>query len=177
MSDNSLLVAGLTGVTAIVACCLASWLTSRGNAHAARIQVDTVTSAQRREAVRDTRRAAYLSFIEQAQAVSDELSAVEIHLNPSGIPSEELALVLNAHLDRHRQLHQAAFVIDLEGPSKVAVAATELRVMAGRLSTALTALTETASKENGDEFGEILHAYVRLFGRFAGAAAAALERE
>ncbi|MFF4509138.1 hypothetical protein ACFY10_53340, partial [Streptomyces sp. NPDC001401] len=55
MPDNSLFIAGLTGVTAISASSLASWLTSRGNAHAARIQVDATTEAQRREGIRQTR--------------------------------------------------------------------------------------------------------------------------
>lgn len=64
MPDNSLFVADLTGLTAIAASSLASWLTSRGNARAARLQVDATSEAQRREGTRQTRRAAYLDPIE-----------------------------------------------------------------------------------------------------------------
>lgn len=77
MPDNSPFVAGLTGVTAIAASSLASWLTSKVNARAARVQVDATTEAQRRESTRQTRRAAYLDLIEQAQVVADGLRGVD----------------------------------------------------------------------------------------------------
>ncbi|MER8161338.1 hypothetical protein [Streptomyces sp. NPDC094472] len=110
LPDNSLSVAGLTGVTAIVASSLASWLTSRGNAHAARIQVEASTVAQRREAARQTRRAAYLALIEQAQTVAEGLTVVAGGLamadgplrHQLGVDSEECGPVLEAHRDRHQ---------------------------------------------------------------------------
>lgn len=147
---------------------LASWLTSRGNAHAARVQVDATTAAQRREGIRQTRRAAYLDLIERAQAVADGLAGVD------GL-STELEAALAAHRDRHQQLRRAVTLIDLEGPSAVSVAASNLLIMSGRLVTALAATAQNGSRENRIEFQEILRAYLRLIRPFIEAAAAALK--
>ncbi|MFJ9584614.1 hypothetical protein [Streptomyces acidicola] len=51
MSDNALWIASLTAGTAV----LASWVTSWGTTRAARIQADTVTTAQREERRREAR--------------------------------------------------------------------------------------------------------------------------
>ncbi|MFI1533314.1 hypothetical protein [Streptomyces anandii] len=165
----ALLVAGLTGVTAIAASSLASWLTSRGNAHAARIQVHATTDAQRREGIRQTRRAAYLDLIERAEAVADGLRGVD------GLLPTECEAALAAHRDRHQQLRRAATLIGLEGPSAVEVAASNLLIMSGSLSTALAATAENASRENRREFQETLRAYIRLIRPFVDEAAAALD--
>ncbi|MEU9118269.1 hypothetical protein AB0C96_00105 [Streptomyces sp. NPDC048506] len=169
MSDNSLLVAGLTGLTAIAASSLASWLTSRGNAHAARIQVDATTAAQRREGIRQTRRAAYLDLIERAQAVADGLRGVD------GLSTAECQGALAAHRDRHQQLRHAVTLIGLEGPSSVEVAASNLLIMSGTLSTALAATAENVSRENRREFQETLRAYIRLIRPVVEEASAALD--
>ncbi|MFE0450394.1 hypothetical protein ACFW2D_03745 [Streptomyces sp. NPDC058914] len=169
MPDNSLLVAALTGVTAITASSLASWLTSRGNAHAARIQVSDASAAQRREGTRQTRRAAYLDLIEHAQAVADGLRGV------SGLSTTEYEGALASHRDRHQRLRRAVTLIDLEGPATVQVAASNLLIMSGTLSTALAAMTENASRENRREFQETLRSYIRLIRPFVDSAAAALD--
>ncbi|MEV8451556.1 hypothetical protein AB0467_06620 [Streptomyces sp. NPDC052095] len=169
MSDNSLFVAGLTGVTAIAASSLASWLTSRGNARAARVQVDAATEAQRRESTRQTRRAAYLELIEQAQVVADGLREVD------GLSTTGVEAALAAHRDRHQRLRRAVTLIDLEGPSAVQVAASNLLIMSGTLTTALAAVVEHADRENRFEFQESLRAYIRLITPFVGASAAALD--
>lgn len=155
-------------MTAIVASSLASWLTSRGSAQAARIQVDATTVAQRREGIRQTRRAAYLVLIERAQAVADGLEGVD------GL-SAELDAALTAHRDRHQQLRRAVTLIDLEGPSTVSVAASNLLIMSGTLVTALAAAAENSSRENRAEFQKTLRAYLRLISPFVDAAAAALK--
>jgi hypothetical protein len=62
MTDEALWAAVLTGGTAV----LASWVTSRGNARAARIQAETSAQTQQQSRSRETRRTAYLEFIEQA---------------------------------------------------------------------------------------------------------------
>ncbi|MCZ4125555.1 hypothetical protein [Streptomyces sp. H39-S7] len=169
MSDNSLFIAGLTGVTAIAASSLASWLTSRGNADAARIQVSATTQAQRRDGVRQTRRAAYLNLIEQAQVVADELRGVD------GLSTTGCTAALAAHRDRHKQLRRTVTLIDLEGPSSAQVAAANLLIMSGTLATALAATAENSCRENRREFQRTLRAYIRLIGPFVAAAAAALE--
>lgn len=167
--DNSLIVAGLTGVTAIAASSLASWLTSRGNAHAARIQVHANRDAQRCEGTRQTRRAAYLDLIERAEAVADGLRGVD------SLRSTECEAALAGHRDRHQQLRRAATLIGLEGPSTVEVAASNLLIMSGTLSTALAATAENVSRDNRREFQETLRAYIRLIRPFVDAAALALE--
>ncbi|UYQ65025.1 hypothetical protein [Streptomyces peucetius] len=169
MPDTSLLVAGLTSVTAITASSLASWLTSRGNARAARLQVDATSAAQRREGVRQTRRAAYLELIEQAQAVADGLRGVD------GLSTAECEAELAAHRDRHQRLRRAATLFDLEGPSSVGGAASNLLIMSGTLGTALAAMAENADRENRREFQQTLRAYIRLIRPFVDAAAAALD--
>ncbi|MFD3579576.1 hypothetical protein [Streptomyces sp. NPDC058644] len=169
MGDSSLVIAGLTGATAIAASSLASWLTSRGNAQAARIQVEATTRAQRQEGVRQTRRAAYLALIEQAQVVADGLRGVE------GLAAAESQADLAAHRERHQQLRRAVTLVDLEGPSAVQVAASNLLIMSGTLSTALAATAENATQDNRREFQQTLRAYIRLIGPFVDAAAAALD--
>jgi hypothetical protein len=62
MTDDALWVAVLTGGTAV----LASWVTSRGNARAARVQAEASAQNQQRSRSRETRRTAYLEFIEVA---------------------------------------------------------------------------------------------------------------
>ena len=59
MADSALWVAVLTGGTAVVA----SWVTSRGNARAARVQADAAAQAQQHSQVRAARRTAYLEFV------------------------------------------------------------------------------------------------------------------
>lgn len=67
MADNALRVAVLTGGTAVAA----SWVTSRGNARAARIQAEASAQAQQLSRAREVRRTAYLEFIEQAHITGE----------------------------------------------------------------------------------------------------------
>ncbi|MFD4948575.1 hypothetical protein ACFVYE_38730 [Streptomyces sp. NPDC058239] len=136
-------------MTAIAASSLASRLTSRGNARAARVQVDATTEAQRREGTRQTRRAAYLDLIEQAQVVADGLRGVD------GLSITGCEAALAAHRDRHQQLRRAVTLVELEGPSAVQVAASNLLIMPGTLATALAATAENACRENRREFRDV----------------------
>lgn len=67
MADNTLWVAALTAGTAV----LASWVTSRGTARAARIQADAAAATMQADRLRAARRAAYVDVIEQAQRMGD----------------------------------------------------------------------------------------------------------
>ncbi|MDI9889399.1 hypothetical protein QMZ92_35095 [Streptomyces sp. HNM0645] len=62
MDNSALWVALLTAATAVVA----SWVTSRGNAQAARVQAQAAAEAAHTARERETRRATQLDFIEQA---------------------------------------------------------------------------------------------------------------
>jgi hypothetical protein len=67
MGDGALWIAALTGGTAV----LASWVTSRGNTRAARVQAEASAHAQHRIKARELRRTAYLELIEQAHLVGE----------------------------------------------------------------------------------------------------------
>ncbi|MFE1315764.1 hypothetical protein [Streptomyces sp. NPDC058755] len=67
MADNTFWIAALTGGTAV----LASWVTSRGNTRAARIQADATTASQRLQRLYEARRAAYLDLIQQGQRMAE----------------------------------------------------------------------------------------------------------
>src|SRR3954462_11824451 len=67
MTDAALWISSLTAGTAV----LASWVTSRGTAHAAQIQADAAARTQRTVRVSEARRAAYVSLIEQAHRMAE----------------------------------------------------------------------------------------------------------
>ncbi|OMI88202.1 hypothetical protein BSZ07_19505 [Streptomyces sp. M1013] len=122
--DSSLWVAALTGGTAV----LAGWVTSRGTARAARIQVEASSRAQQATHLRESRRAAYAEVIERAHETA------ELHFQVKGIlkGSDEHLL---QHVERLRGELRTAFdplmrcirLVVLEGPTPVAEAADELR--------------------------------------------------
>jgi hypothetical protein len=125
MSDNALWIASLTAGTAV----LASWVTSWGTTRAARIQADTVTTAQREERRREARRTAYADLIEQAQRLGD------LYRKVSDLPAGGDTEALRARLvelrerqrDEYARLRHCVWIVSLEGPAKVADAADTLR--------------------------------------------------
>ncbi|MEU3464315.1 hypothetical protein ABZ721_30710 [Streptomyces sp. NPDC006733] len=104
----------------------------------------------------------------EAQVVADGLRVVD------GLATTESEAVLTAHRDRHQRLRRAVTLVELEGPSTVQVAASNLLIMSGTLTTALAAMAANASSENRRKFQESLRAYIRLITPFVDAAAAAL---
>ncbi|MFC3576556.1 hypothetical protein ACFOZ0_25380 [Streptomyces yaanensis] len=124
MPDNAFWIASLTAGTAV----LASWVTSRGTARAARIQADTTTRAQRVERLRETRRTAYANLIEQAQRMGDlywkvsDLCADDITQAPG-----ELRQLRDRLRDEYSGLRHCTWIVSLEGPPEVAEAADALR--------------------------------------------------
>ncbi|TPQ23644.1 hypothetical protein [Streptomyces sporangiiformans] len=125
MGDSTLWVAALTAATAV----LASWVTSRGTARAARIQADAAAATVRTDRLRAARRAAYVDVIEQAQRMGDlywkvtdthEISDADDRL----LTLKDLRLRLRGE---YAVLRQRVWVADLEGPPEVASAADQLR--------------------------------------------------
>ncbi|MGW0707967.1 hypothetical protein ACWD4G_18775 [Streptomyces sp. NPDC002643] len=122
MADNAFWIASLTAGTAV----LASWVTSRGTARAARIQSGTTVDAQRVERLREARRRAYADFIEQAQRlsdvhwkVSDVIRAAEGGtLGPEQIA--ELRELRDRQRDEYATLRHRTWIVSLEGPDEVA---------------------------------------------------------
>ncbi|PJJ01864.1 hypothetical protein BX264_2181 [Streptomyces sp. 2333.5] len=125
MADNAFWISSLTAGTAV----LASWVTSRGTARAARIQADASANTQRTERQRETRRAAYANFIEQAQHMGELYWKVSDVLR-AGDQEEQLPALRDLRFclrDEYSRLRHFAWIVALEGPSEVAAAGETLR--------------------------------------------------
>ncbi|WP_141747190.1 hypothetical protein [Streptomyces agglomeratus] len=115
MGDAGLWVAVLTGGTAVIA----SWVTSRGHTQAARLQAEVAAATQEEARRRETRRASYLAFIEQAH-----LMGVEYRKTPPLLEIEDpehRRLRLEEHRERLREVfgpfRHRCQVVALDGPS------------------------------------------------------------
>ena len=140
MADSALWVAVLTGGTAV----LASWVTSRGNARAARVQAQAAAQAQQHSQERVARRTAYLEFIEQAHITGElhwRLGDIYAQLTD---PDDQLAR-LSQLRERLRNafdpLMRCARTIVLEGPAPVAEAAQAVKDAAAEANGALWMLS------------------------------------
>jgi hypothetical protein len=164
MTDDALWVAVLTGATAV----LASWVTSRGNARAARIQAEASAQTQQQSRSRETRRTAYLEFIEQAHIMGElyfRLGDVYAQLTD---PGEQLARIqkLRADLrDAFDPLSRCARVIILEGPMPVVEAAEAVKQAASDANHTLWKISqdETGARERFDEAYRIFRARLSKF--------------
>jgi hypothetical protein len=143
VADSAFWIAALTAGTAV----LASWVTSRGTARAARIQADTTASAQRVERLRETRRTAYAAFIEQAQRVndvhwkvSDVVRGAEGGLGPEQV--EELRRLRERQRDEYAALRNLTWVVSLEGPDEVADLANTVRRSTSPFHKAIEAMID-----------------------------------
>ncbi len=172
MTDDALWVAVLTGGTAV----LASWVTSRGNARAARIQAEASAQTQQQSRSRETRRSAYLEFIEQAHITGEfywRLGDVYAQLTD---PGEQLARIqqLRADLrDAFDPLSRCTRVITLEGSAPVVEAAEAVRQAA---SDANHVLWEISQAERGarERFDEACRIFRVQLSNFIEAAQAAM---
>lgn len=136
MTDSALWIAALTGATAV----FASWVTSRGNARAAKIQAESSAAADHQNRVRDSRRTAYLEFIEQAHITGElyfRLGDVYAQVTD---PDEQLARIQQLRIDLRNAfdpLMRAARVVLLEGPPPAAATAEAVRKAASDVNTVL----------------------------------------
>jgi hypothetical protein len=134
--DGALLVAALTGGTAV----LASWVTSRGKARAARVQAEASALAGHRGQVRQIRRAAYLDFLEQAHIAGElhyRLGDIYAQLTDRAEQLARIRELRSALRDAFDPLMRAARVVVLEGPAPVAQAAAAVRQTASDANSAL----------------------------------------
>ncbi|MDT0305403.1 hypothetical protein RM780_00280 [Streptomyces sp. DSM 44917] len=167
--DTAVWVAALTGATAI----LASWVTNRGNARAARIQANAAADTQRRSEQRDSRRTAYLDLIERVHEMAEFYWVVSDTLKLQD-PGERRAArkeLLIRERQEYARFRRCVRLIDLEGPPQAAEAARELREHARSFWVALRALAddavtgeELAAAER--EFQECYGPYWEAFERF-----------
>ena len=174
MTDEALWVAVLTGGTAV----LASWVTSRGNARAARVQAEASAQTQQQSRSRETRRTAYLEFIEQAHITGElywRLGDVYAQLTD---PDEQLVRIQQLRADLRvafDPLSRCARVIILEGPASVVEAAETVKQAVSDANHVLWELSraESGAREGFDEAYRIFR--VRL-NEFIEAAQAAMAR-
>ncbi|UUU21562.1 hypothetical protein [Streptomyces sp. DSM 40750] len=143
MADSAFWIASLTAGTAV----LASWVTSRGTARAARIQADTTAGAQRVERLREARRTAYADFMEQAQRLndvhwkaSDVVRGAEGGLGPEQV--EELRRLRDLQRDEYATLRHRTWIVSLEGPDGVAELANTVRRSTNPFHKAIEAMIE-----------------------------------
>ncbi|MER6914624.1 hypothetical protein ABT354_23370 [Streptomyces sp. NPDC000594] len=121
--DSTLWVAVITGGTAV----LASWVTGRGTARAAHIQVEASSRTQQRDRVRESRRAVYVDVIQRAHETA------ELYFQVKGVLAAtddqmtqrigQLRGELRVAFDPLRRCIRLAV---LEGPTSVAEAAEAL---------------------------------------------------
>lgn len=124
VADNTLWVAALTAGTAV----LASWVTSRGNANAARFQAEAASASQRTARQREARREAYAAVIDKAVAIGElywKIPEATRISEPESRRAEILRLREQIR-DVYAALLRCVQVVTLEGPDDVAEAAAAL---------------------------------------------------
>ncbi|WRZ87745.1 hypothetical protein OHB54_00735 [Streptomyces sp. NBC_01007] len=151
MADNTLWVGVLTAGTAVVA----SWVTGRGTARAARIQAELAARSQQTDRTRAARRAAYVDVIEQAQQMADLYWKVtDAQAGPD--ERERLRVLRDLRLrlrDEYAVLRHRVWVVELEGPQEVASAADRLRRATSGNYRALEAMIRSES-DAGQRFND-----------------------
>ncbi|PBC85572.1 hypothetical protein SAMN05428945_7032 [Streptomyces sp. 2224.1] len=139
MGDSTwwtLAIAAVTGGTAV----LASWVTSRGSAQAARIQGEISARSQRAERLRESRRTAYLDLIEQTHRMGELFWEISATLRLPGSDARTAALdeLRDREVAEYAKIRRCARVVELEGPPPAAAAALALQKATGPFYTALT---------------------------------------
>jgi len=172
VTDSALWVAALTGATAV----LASWVTSRGTARAARIQADASAQAQQHSRVREARRTAYLEFIEQAHITGElyyRLGDIYVQVADRDEQLARLDQLRGDLRDAFDPLTRCARTISLEGPAPAADAAETVRRAASDANAALWKLSQGLDSA-ADLFDEAHQAFRRELKSFIEAARTAM---
>jgi hypothetical protein len=164
VADSGLWVAVLTGGTAV----LASWVTSGGNARAARIQAEASARAQHHSRVREIRRTAYLEFIEQAHITGELHWRVGDIFAQSAGPDDQLARIQQVRSDLRDAfdpLMRCARAVFLEGPAPVADAAEAVHQAASEANSVLGmfSLGENGARELFDESCQVFRLHLKKF--------------
>ncbi|MFD0449407.1 MULTISPECIES: hypothetical protein [Streptomyces] len=155
MGDATLWVAVLTAVTAIAA----SWVTSRGNAQAARVQALAAAEAQQAATRRDAMRTAHLAFSEQINHMGALYRKTPAFLG-IGDPSER-SPALDRHLEELRtaygEFHQQLNVITLDGGHSSRLAADAVHAASTHVYKTLLGIA--AGTQGPEDFASAVRAY------------------
>ncbi|MFF1918263.1 hypothetical protein ACFVYE_43450 [Streptomyces sp. NPDC058239] len=156
MQDSALLIAALTGITAI----LASWVGSRGSARAAQIQSETTRAAQEAGSARTSRRSAYVEVIRNAHMMGERFIDVlpAVGWSEPAARTSALREVQQRHAQHHAEMMRAIHTAHLEGPDDVVGAADQLERASMRVYLAIDAMAEESAVFSPD-FDESYHQF------------------
>jgi hypothetical protein len=145
-------VAALTGATAVVA----SWVTSRGNARAAKVQAEASAQADRGSRSWELKRSAYREFIEQAHVTGElyfRLGDVYAQVSDPGNQLRGIEQLRADLRDAFDPLMRSARIVVMEGPDSAADAAEAVRRAAAETNGALWLVSqgEEGARERFDE--------------------------
>ncbi|MBQ0850225.1 hypothetical protein J8N05_18690 [Streptomyces sp. BH-SS-21] len=148
-------VAVFTGGTAV----LASWVTTVGNARAARVQAETSIEGQRRDHLRSSRRIAYLDLMEQAHVIGElywRVGDAYVQLTDHAARLTRIEETRVQLRDGFDPLMRCVRVIVLEGSDTVAQAARAVLEAAAEANSALwhVSLEKPQAREDFDEAQE-----------------------
>ncbi len=166
-------VAAFTGGTAV----LASWVTTLGNARAARVQAEASAQAQRQGRVRELRRAAYLELMEHAHVIGELYRRVIDAFHQIADPDQQLTRFEELRLElreAYDPLMHSVRVVVLEGPLATAEAAQGVLDAAQKVNRCLWRIT-CGDADAHSRFVEGQEAYLRCLSRFVEAARAAMD--
>jgi hypothetical protein len=172
MTDSAVWIAALTGGTAV----FASWVTSRGNARAARVQSESSALADRHNRIRQSQRAAYLDFLEQAHATGElyyRLGDVYAQLTD---PKEQMARIQKVRVelrDKFDPLMRSTRVVLLEGPAPVADTAEAVKQAVADTNTALWMISRN-EPEAHERFDAAHHVFLSKVDEFIESARTAM---
>ncbi|MER5258193.1 MULTISPECIES: hypothetical protein [unclassified Streptomyces] len=136
MVDSAVWVAVFTGGTAV----MASWVTTIGNARAAKVQAETSVQVQYRDRVRSSRRNAYLDLMEQAHVTGElywRVGDAYVQLADQAARLTRIEELRTQLRDVFDPLMRCVRVIVLEGPEAVAQAARGVLEAASEANSAL----------------------------------------
>jgi hypothetical protein len=172
MGTSALWVALLTAATAVVA----SWVTSRGNAAAARIQAHAAAEAAHVSRVREARRATQLDFIHQANQMGILYLRIPKFLKVEDEETRSASLTgLRDQLrDSYGPFLRALAVVSLECRPEPIVAAKAVHRASGEAYIRLIAVEEDIRE--ADAFRRAMNSYLSSIDSFIEAARQA-ERE
>ncbi|MFF3459626.1 hypothetical protein ACFYXH_36075 [Streptomyces sp. NPDC002730] len=166
MDNGTLWVALLTAATAVVA----SWVTSRGNAQAARIQAQAAAEAAHIAREREARRATQLDFIQQANEMGILYRRIPKYLK---VENQEARLASLTELrdqlrDSYGPFLRALAVVSLECHPEPIAAANAVHTASGEAYIRLVAVAEDIREAEG--FRQAVDAYLASVDSFIEAA-------
>ncbi|MFC9846519.1 hypothetical protein ACFWFF_18930 [Streptomyces sp. NPDC060223] len=173
MADSVVWVGVFTGATAV----LASWVTTVGNARAAKVQAEASAQAQQRGRVREIRRAAYLDLMEQAHITGQLYWRVGDAFYQLPDPADQLTRIQELRTELRSAfdpLMRCVRVIVLEGPAPAAEAAEVLLAAAAEANGALAGVSDDDNPQSRARFEETHGVFRDRLEQFIGEARTAM---